>query len=370
VSEAVFHGGDIAAAARDSGRRSDELLDFSANINPLGPPHAVRAVLRAYAEARDVERYPEPGLPDLRAALARARGVGPESIAVHAGSAALFDAIFRSLAPQRVGIPIPAFAEYRRAADACAIPVHTFALDPRSGEPFDPARLAEWIGAERLDAVVLTNPHNPLGFAVARDALLGLIAAAAQTTFVIDEAFADFDESLSLATDAARHPRIVVVRSLTKFYAMPNLRVGYAVARADRARAIARFVPAWPVSGIAATAAIAALGDTAYANGTRTANAAARAALCDDLTATGVRVLPAAANFLTFETARVAELRAQLLACDGILIRDCSSFEGLSAGRYARVAVRTPAENARLVAALHRTESSGSPYSAFAATST
>jgi len=357
VSEPALHGGDIAAAARASGRSIDELLDFSANINPLGPPVAVRAVLRAYAEGRDVEHYPEPGLPDLHAALARARGVGTESIVVHAGSAALFDAIFRSLAPQRIGIPIPAFAEYRRAADAGGIPVHTLALDPRSSEPFDPTRIAAWIRAERVDTVVLTNPHNPLGFAVARDVLLGLIDASPQTIFVIDEAFADYDESGSLAADAARHPRIIVVRSLTKFYAMPNLRVGYAVARTERARAIARFVPAWPVSGIAATAAIAALGDAAYATRTRAANAAARSALCDDLSATGVRVLRAAANFLTFETDRVSERRAQLLARDGILIRDCSSFAGLPADRYARVAVRTPAENARLLAALRRTES-------------
>lgn len=357
MNERALHGGDIAGAARASGRTMDELLDFSANINPLGPPGAVRAVLRAYADAGDLEHYPEPGLPDLCAALAQARCVGTESIAMHAGSAALFDAIFRSLAPQRIGIPIPAFAEYRRAADACGIPVHALALDPSSGEPFDPARIATWIRAERLDTVVLTNPHNPLGFAVARDSLLGLIEASEQATFVIDEAFADYDESISLATDAARHPRIIVVRSLTKFYAMPNLRVGYAIARAERSRAIARFVPAWPVSGIAAAAAIAALGDAAYATRTRAANAAARAALSGDLAATGIRVLPAAANFLTFETDRVSERRAQLLAHDGILIRDCSSFTGLPADRYARVAVRTPAENARLLAALRRTDS-------------
>jgi len=364
MSELALHGGDIAGAARASGRRIDEVLDFSANINPLGPPEAVRAVLRAYAEGREIEHYPEPGLPALRAALARARGVGDESIAMHAGSAALFDAIFRSLSPQRLGIPVPAFAEYRRAADACGIPTHTFALDPRSEKPFDPARIAAWIRAERLDAVVLTNPHNPLGFAIARDVLLDLVETAAQTTFVIDEAFADYEEACSLAIDAARHPRIIVVRSLTKFYAMPNLRVGYAIASADRARATARFVPAWPVSGIAAAAAITALGDAPYARRTREANAVARAALGDDLTATGVRVLPARANFITFETDRVAERRAAMLARDGILIRDCSSFEGLPADCYARVAVRSALENARLLAALRRTESPALPFPA------
>jgi len=353
VSE--LHGGNVAGAARAAGRRIDEILDFSANINPLGPPEAVRAVLRAYAEANDLTHYPEPGLPDLCAALARARGVAAASIAVHAGSAALFDAIFRSLAPHRVGIPMPAFAEYRRAAAACGMRVHTFALDPRADEPFDPARIAAWIHAERLDSVLLTNPHNPLGFAVTRRALIALIDAAPQTTFVIDEAFADFDESRSLAADAAYHPRIIVVRSLTKFYALPNLRVGYAVACADRVRSMARFIPAWPISGIAADAAIAALGDISYAHRTRENTPGARAGLIAGLIAAGVRVCPANANFVTFETDRVAERRAELLACDGILIRDCSSFEGLPANRYARVAVRTPDENERLVTALRRT---------------
>jgi threonine-phosphate decarboxylase len=357
VNEPALHGGDVAGAARAAGRRVDELLDFSANINPLGPPDAVRAVLRAYAEAREVEQYPEPGLPVLCDALARARGVSADSIAVHAGSAALFDAIFRSLTPRRIGIPVPAFAEYRRAAEACGIPVSTIHLDPRNDEPFDPDRIAAWLHAEQIDTAVLTNPHNPLGFAIARAALHRLIDAAPQVTFVVDEAFADFDESRSLATEAASRSRLIVVRSLTKFYAMPNLRVGYAVASADRVRAIARFVPAWPVSGIAAAAAIAALGDTAYAQRTRAANATARAALHDDLCAAGLRVLPASANFITFETDRVAERRAIMLARDGILVRDCSSFEGLPTDRYARVAVRRPGENARLVAALRRTGS-------------
>jgi len=356
VSELAIHGGDVAGAARAAGRRIDEVLDFSANINPLGPPEAVRAVLRAYADGREVEHYPEPGLPALRVALAQARGVDATSIAVHAGSAALFDAIFRSLAPQRLGIPVPAFAEYRRAAEACGICTHAFALDPRADEPFDPARFAAWIRDTTLDVVVLTNPHNPLGFAIPGDLLLDLVDAFPQTTFVIDEAFADFDEAQSLASHAARHARIIVVRSLTKFYAMPNLRVGYAIASADRARSIARFVPAWPVSGIAAAAAIAALGDATYARRTREANAVARTALADDLTATGVRVLPTRANFITFETHRVAERRAAMLAHDGILIRDCSSFEGLPADRYARVAVRTPVENGQLIAALRRSD--------------
>ncbi len=355
MSEPATHGGDVAAAARASGRRLDEILDFSANINPLGPPDAVRAALRAYAGAETIVRYPEPGLPELCGALARARGVDAASIAVHAGSAALFDAIVRSLAPQRVGIPVPAFAEYRRAAEAGGVAVHALALDPRATESFDVDRVAGWIRTERIDTAIVTNPHNPLGFAISRERMLALVEAAADTTFVVDEAFADYDEACSIATKAAYHPRIIVVRSLTKFYAMPNLRVGYAVATPERVRAIARFVPAWPVSGIAAAAAIAALGDDAYAERTRTANAAARAALIHDLVETGARVLRAAANFVTVEIDRVAERRASMLARAGVLVRDCSSFEGLPPDRYMRVAVRRPGENTRLIDALRAT---------------
>jgi threonine-phosphate decarboxylase len=277
--------------------------------------------------------------------------VTPQHILIHGGSAALFDVILRAYAPRRLGLCIPAFAEYARAAAANGIEVRTFALDVDSGVAFESARFCQWVRHAGIEAVVLTNPHNPLGFALPAALLRDIRARLPAITFIVDEAFADYDEAVSVARDATADPQLIVVRSVTKFYAMPDLRVGYAVMTAERAQSMSRFVPAWPVSGIAAAAAAAAVSDDDYGNRTRSSNLRDRAELRAGLTTLDLRVLPSSTNFVTFEWDGVAALHERLLA-RRIIVRDCSSFAGLAPDRYVRVAVRTTNDNARLLRAL------------------
>ncbi len=354
MNGAPLHGGDVRGIARAGGLRAADLLDFSANINPLGPPAAVRRLVRRYANGGWLERYPEPGLPELAAVLARARGVDATCIVIHGGSAPLFDTLLRAGRPRCVGLCAPAFAEYARAARANGIAVHSFALDPDAAPPFDADRFAAWLNAAGIDLAIVTNPHNPLGFALDAATVLRVRSAAPATTLVVDEAFADYAEAHSVAVRAATDPGLIVVRSVTKFYAIPDLRVGYAVMTPERARELQPFIPAWPVSGIAAAAAALAVADAGYAVRTRRSNARERARLAAGLTRLGLRVLPAAANFLTCATPDGGALCAALLARERIVLRDCSSFAGLTAGAYVRIAVRSARDDARLLAALAR----------------
>jgi threonine-phosphate decarboxylase len=126
VIGAEVHGGDVRGIARAYGRPVDDFIDFSANINPLGPPIAVQTLVAGYAAAGFLGRYPEPGLPDLSAVLARKRGVDPENILIHGGSAALFDVILRACASRGLALCLPAFAEYARAAQANGLDVRAF----------------------------------------------------------------------------------------------------------------------------------------------------------------------------------------------------------------------------------------------------
>lgn len=347
-----LHGGDVRAVARAAGRDAREFIDFSANINPLGPPPSVRALLRNYAQGDALTQYPEPGSPELTSVLARRRGIAPEHIVVHGGSVPLFDAVLRACAPRRVGLCLPAFAEYARAAAANRIDVRTFALDPRGAPPLDLDGFRAWVRREAIDAVILTNPHNPLGFALPAARVRELIAHLPLTTFIVDEAFADYDERVSVVRDAAANPRVIVIRSVTKFFAMPDLRVGYAVMTAQNARAVAQYIPAWPVCGIAAAAAAVAVVDDDYARRTREHNAAGREQLRAGLSALGADVLDGAANFVTFRTRHAGELRARLITEHRIVVRDCSSFAGLPPNAYVRIAVRGSADNALLLEAL------------------
>ena len=219
------HGGDVSRVSARTGIPVERILDFSANVNPLGLP--ARAMEQLAHDARDphlLMQYPDPEASQLRHALSQRLHIPVESIVIGAGADALIHATVRALAPQRCLIPVPAFSEYERAARACSCPVHcTQAAQPG-------------------DLVVLNNPHNPTGACASRAEMLERIRVirAAGATVLADEAFIDYVPEAAITRDAASIPGVVAVRSLTKFFGCPGLRVGYAVAAPETAAATRR----------------------------------------------------------------------------------------------------------------------------------
>ncbi len=171
-----------------------------------------------------------------------------------------------------------------------------------------------------------------------------------------DEAFIDYAPQNSLVREAATHRGLVTVRSLTKFYGCPALRVGYAVAHPDTIRLIRSLLPTWPVTQLALDALTEAVADAEYAAASLRDNHVESSRLASSLTSLGVTVFPSAANYLFLELdagmPSADALRRRLIARHRILIRNCDSYEGLSGGRYIRVAVRSSADNYRLLEAL------------------
>lgn len=354
------HGGDVARMIERYG--AGDWLDFSANIAPSGPPLAALDTLRrGAADITSIVRYPTAHDRALGEALAAANGVDAERVVIANGASALIEAFVRTVAPQRALVPQPAFSEYARALAAAGATTVALALDPDDGFRLDVARTIAALDRERPDAVIVTNPHNPSGACAPLEAIGAIVAAAVArgVAVLLDEAFIDYvpeQTALALAT----HGNVFVLRSLTKFYAMPGLRVGYGIAPAPFARELNARIPSWPVTSLAADAARAALGDQAYARTTRLVNATERAALATALRDTGVHVYESAANFVLFATPAPAPWLAERLAAEHrIVVRDCRSFAGLEDGRYVRVAVRTRDENERLVAALRCVLASG-----------
>lgn len=342
MSEAPLHGGDLRAAAARWSLPAERFLDFSANINPLGPPPGALAAARvALAGAAN---YPEPFARTLRAALARIHRLPEEAVLVGNGAAEVLYLLLRLAAGRRVALPVPGFAEYGRAARAAGaeiIPVAPDAPRPPSG-----LRAGDWW--------VLCNPHNPTGHLLGPAEVIRM-AESTPATLLVDEAFIDLTEAGeegSVIPTGHRLPNLVVVRSLTKFYALPGLRVGYAVAppalvaRLDAAR------DPWSVSAVAQAAALAALADEEYAARTRAWVAAERPFLAGALAVLpGFHISPPSANFVLVRASEPAAIIQERLGPRGILIRDCGSFDGLTPC-YMRLAVRTRAENLRLLDAL------------------
>jgi threonine-phosphate decarboxylase len=353
------HGGDIDQVARTYGTPPDRLIDFSANINPLGPPG--RALMRLAREAADrhlLTRYPDPAYVELRHTLAAALGVPAAGVTIANGSVALIAAVVRATAPRECVVAVPAFAEYPRALRASGCRVRRFPLAARRAFALDGDALLRMLEKHRPPMCVLTNPHNPSGAMTARPQMLRVLEGArrTRTLLVVDEAFMDYAPAETLIEEAVRSERLVVLRSVTKFYGMPALRVGYAVSSPRVAAGIAGQLPPWPVTTLAASAAAEAVQDQEYARRVLQALDGQRSWLSKALGATGVTVYPSAANFLLLRLPAAApsstRVRARLITEHGVVVRDCRSLDGLSNGRFIRVSVRRRDENARLVRAL------------------
>lgn len=355
LADEYSHGGDIERIARRTGIAAERLLDFSANVNPLGlPPRAAARLARDAADPRLIARYPDPEAHELRRALRARLDIAMESMVIGAGADSLIHAAIRALRPRRCVIPVPAFPEYARACRACGCSIRQFPLDAGANFALD-HRAA--LNAGPGDLVILNNPHNPTGALAGRKEMLSRVAAAcaAGARVLVDEAFIDYAPGAAITRDAAALPGVVAVRSLTKFYGCPGLRVGYAVASPETARRVAMQLPPWPVSALALNALAEALVDAGYARQTLKQNSRARTALAARLASLGCRVFPSATNFLLIRLPAgfaASQVRERLLQDHAILVRDCDSFAGLDPGRYLRVAVRTADENRRLSEAL------------------
>jgi threonine-phosphate decarboxylase len=234
-------------------------------------------------------------------------------------------------------------------------------LRATDGFRLDVGEFAELLLRSRPRLAIVNNPHNPSGALVPGPAMGALLGAARRTgtVLLLDEAFIDYvGAGASQVTAAAKGAPLIVLRSLTKLYGIAGMRVGAAVASPVVAGRLRAALPSWPVGVLAAGAALEAVRDVRFAARSRARNVRARRTLARHLAGLDCRVFPSAANFLLLclpdGALSAARIRDRLVAQHAILVRDASSFAGLEAGRFLRVAVRRPAENRRLVTALRR----------------
>ncbi|TBL78287.1 threonine-phosphate decarboxylase CobD [Paenibacillus thalictri] len=349
------HGGNWAAAEEAFGRKAGERLDFSANINPLGPPPALRHML--LDEWDYITRYPDPEVRELRQAISSKYGVPFDSILVGNGAAELIDLLPRALRFRRAAVTDPTFSEYREALEKAGADVVSVTSSPEERFRIEPSKLIDVL--PQVDALFLGQPNNPTGERRERDELRELARQAHKhgAKLVLDEAFADFfpDESnVTMIREAAASEHIVVIRSMTKFYAIPGLRLGFIVAGPAMIRELRRLQMPWSVNHFAQKAGVLALQDHEYERRTRELIAVERSWLQNRLYGLGCTAFDSVANFLLVALGPShipANEMQRRLAEQGIFIRRCATFIGLD-DRYFRIAVRTRPENERLVAAL------------------
>lgn len=347
------HGGTVFATARRLGVAPGDILDFSASINPAGPPPGVaEAIVAALPE---LVHYPDDDCAELTAKLADLHGLSTDEVCVANGSTELIHLIPRLAQGGRALIVSPAFSEYGRGLSRAGMVADHLVLDPEDGFAFSPARLAERLkGGYSL--LFLCNPGNPAGNLISFEEVAEVAAICRRlgTFFVLDEAFMDFCGSGSAVKSLGEGG--IVLRSLTKFYALPGLRLGYALGSSSVIGRMRDLRLPWSVNTLAQVAGIAALADREYRERTPAETARRRQLLSAGLSSLpGVQVFPSAVNYLLcrLERGSSTELAGRLLERDRIMIRSCSGFHGLD-DRWFRVAVKLEADNLRLVEALGR----------------
>jgi len=353
------HGGDIYAASRELGIAADKIVDFSASINPLGVPKSVRAEIIAHLG--HLRHYPDPSATDLAREIARSIGVDEESILCGNGSTELIYLVVRALQPKRVLIPAPTFSEYERA---CIVgsPLKKNCTGKASLDYFDlteknryEIKHSEFINAMTgHDMAFICNPNNPTGGLVKKSEMLRIAKAARKTGcyLVVDEAFIDFIPRESVVTEVKNNPYLIVLRSLTKFYALSGLRIGYAVIHPKLSGAVKRIKEPWTVNTLAQLAGITALKDTDYATKTFRIIEEEKAHLETGLKKMGITYYPSRINFYLLKLENAGDAVSNLRT-KGILARDCSNFRGLN-NSHIRIAVRSRNENSRLLRELEK----------------
>ncbi|MDD5495759.1 MAG: threonine-phosphate decarboxylase CobD [Candidatus Omnitrophica bacterium] len=334
------HGGDIYGIRR---KGAGSIIDFSSNINPLGLPHSAKKAASGNIDA--ITRYPDIESRALKAGIADYWDISPENILCGNGSAELIYSLIEAYRPKIVHMPAPTFSEYERASSVVGSKVRFIRL--REAEGFN----LKNTDFRALKTVVMCNPNNPTGNLLIKNRKIGL----PQDLLIVDEAFMDFlpDEPRhTLIPRVVRDKRTIVIRTFTKFFAMPGLRLGYLVAHRDTINRIRSFMPPWNVNCMAETAALSILKDKKYIRLSRQFIEEEKDYLYDRITdIEGLRPYPPAANFILIKIEKkgfMSAVFAERLLKKGILIRDCANFRNLS-GNFIRMAVRSRNENQKLI---------------------
>lgn len=338
------HGGNVY--------QYNNCLDFSANCNPLGTPDSVKQAIIESLET--ISDYPSVGCQELKKAIGDYEQVKEDQVICGNGAAELIFSLCRAVRPYKALLLAPTFAEYEQALQSVGCEITYFAL--KGDQEFRVSEnLLEKLTQE-LDVVFLCNPNNPTGILTEKELLLMVLkrCRALGILLVVDECFLDFvkePENYTLKDQLDQYSNLFLLKAFTKRYAMAGVRLGYGLSsNTDLLEKMELMTQPWNVSTMAQAAGIAALKETDYVEQGRQMVFQERDYLMSEMKRLGLKVYPSQANYLFFQG---PETLFEDCVKQGILIRDCSNYEGLEKG-YFRIAVKLHGENEKLIQALER----------------
>lgn len=340
------HGGINYAEMEILGIAPQDILDFSANLNPLGPPPGV---MEALSEV-DISHYPDSDACYLRRSLTRSLGISSDNILISSGSTELIRlaALAYFGKGDKVLIIEPTYGEYELACRIVGASVIKQQLSARDAFLLNVDETVRLIKQYRPKGIFVCNPNNPTGRYLLRADFERILDVGKNSLVVLDEAYVSFVDNSWSSLDIVEEFDLLILRSMTKDYAMAGLRLGYGVAKEEIITNLYRICPPWNVNALAQKAGIIAIAEEGYLKLCQAEIRGTKNYLMTELFSLGLSPLPSEANFFLVEVGDALEFRRELLK-RMILVRDCTSF-GLP--QYIRIAPRTLPECRRLVAAI------------------
>lgn len=354
----LIHGGNVYEIALQLGCAPEDVLDYSASINPLGPPAGLVDLFNQTFQR--LQHYPDIQNRRLVDAIARYHGVSPDQVVVGNGSTELIYWLPKVLGVRKALVVLPTFGEYQKAFELQGVQLAKLITSPEGNFQPEVEQLEELFEKFSPEAILFTHPGSPAGTLMSPEVRAWLVEKSRNRKVfaIVDEVFIDFCEEESLKGFLGESEHLVIIRSMTKFYGLPGLRLGYLLTSEHLAHRLGRFLPPWSVNTYAQAAGPYCFEQVEYRERTLALIREERERMAERMQAfPGCRIFPGRANYLLMGLAKtlgpVAKLRQDLLTSERIIVRDCHSFEGLD-DHYVRFAIRLPEQNERLLAALER----------------
>ena len=318
-----------------------QILDFSENVHPFGPPAFLAERWMDFLELTG--SYPDPDGEPFRTAAAEFHDVAVDGVAAGNGAAEIFTWLARRYRNQRAVLVEPAFSEYRQTLEAENVQIKEIQLQAGNGWRLTTQNVQDAISG--CAALYICNPQNPTGVLLGTDTLqeIAQICLEHECELVIDEAFIDFiGEAASFMPFLKSFPNVIIVRSMTKMYAIPGLRLGYVVSRAETIGQLEQGAAHWNVNALSAAIGADLLAESAYRNKVINAAIQERRHMQQFLAANNCRTSDSTANFLSFQLPDPNSSHAFFtdLLKDGIVLRHTESFRGMD-GKWFRIGMKS-----------------------------
>jgi len=317
------HGSITPAELRELGLSIDDVIDFSSNINPLGMPSHMK---ESIADT-DISRYPDPDCLELREAISSKTGMDVASILVGNGSTEIIHLIARTFLKKDGDAVIlsPTYGEYETACRLAGVEPVFIKAEEKNQFRWSIPSVCKRIDSIKPRIVFLCNPNNPTGVLLKSADVVKIAASAAPGLLIIDEAYMPFADDSWDATSLLEKGNVVVMRSMTKDYAVAGIRLGYIIASSDVIERLKCYQPFWSVNAIAQALGLEAVNDDKHIVKAKKVVVKARSYLLKSIEDTGLDVIPTSTNFILIQVGDAKAVRRELLKY-GICVRDCTSF--------------------------------------------